>query len=89
MHEFTDEELELNDIAELEEYEESTECERSFEDNLLLLTDLKTQKFFKENNFTREEKISFRKKQLEEIKLDRKRSSDECEEKFGVRLGRW
>ena len=45
--------------------------------------------FFKENNLTRDEQITFLKNQHEEIKLDRKRISDEFEEKFGFRLGRW
>lgn len=89
MREFTDEELELNDIAELDEYEESMRCERSYENDLLLLADRLTMQFFKENNLTRDEQITFLKNQHEEIKLDRKRISDEFEEKFGFRLGRW
>ena len=83
MHELKDKEFEVNDRAELEEFEG-----RSYEETLLMLTDVPTQQFFKENNFTREQKIQFLKKQHEEIKLERKRIGDELKKKFGIDI-RW
>lgn len=86
MHELTDEELELSDIAEIDKYDGLEKCDRSYEQNLLLLADAQTQRLFKGSNFTRKEQVLFLKKQHDEIKVERKRISKEMKEKFGIDL---